>query len=67
MKNETPSYNMNLTTSGLGKPLAHIKRRSVKSRLYEALFGKKSRMVVIIPEECVKSISFTPLDGTEGS
>lgn len=60
------TFSLNLTTEGIGKPLAHIHSRGIKSKLYEALFGKRSRMMIIVPEECVRSITFTPLDDDGG-
>lgn len=62
---ESGKFNLNLETKGMGKPIAHIKSRGLKDKLYDAVFGKKTRMMIIIPESCVSNITVTPVDEPE--
>ncbi|MCD7763677.1 MAG: hypothetical protein LUI14_10885 [Lachnospiraceae bacterium] len=59
---EATKYNLNLQTKGLGNRLCDIESRGIRNKVLNAIFGGKNRLLIIAPEDCVKSISFEPLD-----
>lgn len=55
----TRKFQMNMATKNMGKPIANIHRKSIRSRILDAVFGKQNRVLIIVPDGCVDRITFT--------
>lgn len=59
------SYSINLKTKNLGKRICNVQCRTFREKLMDKLFGKSSKVLLLIPEDCVQSMSFTDEDEAE--
>ncbi len=58
-------FQMNIATQNLGKPIANIHRKSIRNRILDAILGKQNRVLIIVPDGCVDTITFTEEDSNK--
>lgn len=63
----TRKYRMDMATRNMGKPIANIHRKTIRSRILDAIFGKQNRVLIIVPDGCVDRITFTEDSNREDS
>lgn len=56
------SYTINLETKDLGKRICRMQSRVFREKIMDLLFGKRSRVLILVPEDSVQSVTFTDAD-----
>lgn len=55
-------FTMDISTRDMGRPICDVHKREIRSRVLDALFGRKNRVLIIMPSRCVDSVSFRPVE-----
>lgn len=55
-------FTMDIGTRDMGRPICDVHKRGIRSRVLDALFGRKNSVLIIMPSGCVDSVSFRPVE-----